>query len=368
MATSFHLFPKLPQEIRDAIWRECLPRRVIEIDFPTEDWIWLDVPLDDDGQTTYRGLRCRMAHTSMINAKPPIISRVCRESRAVAFETGTLVEHSWELKGPRLYHRMNKHWVDRARDTVVNLSFNHRSRLWYENWKEGYGNPVQILRDAILPSNGIKSISELLLCDLKRKESRDMLESMSKVLVCLETVILHADEEPAIQSGLFGRLGEERVVMVDTFDEKRVKEFRDFWRRHRNTPNELTEKFFEECIVSDPIQCRRTVLKVMEDIKTKWLLERWYDTTGPWVRQQDVMGITRWRQDFRIVPGLVREQVWTKAPVRNNRHSSISFWTPNQEHPWVKATYSSMPQFIPVVMFRFCTNTYMDRGEKRRCW
>lgn len=32
--TAFHSFSKLPQELRDEIWRECLPRRVIEIDWP----------------------------------------------------------------------------------------------------------------------------------------------------------------------------------------------------------------------------------------------------------------------------------------------------------------------------------------------
>lgn len=199
MGTSFHLFPRLPQEIRDAIWRECLPRRVIEIHFPTEEEA-LDLPLesDDDGRPIDRELSCLMRNTSMINAKPPIISRVCRESRGVAFETGAILEHPRDPQEPLLYHRIKKHWVDRARDTVVHLHFNTLSEVWFEGWKEANGNPVQLLRDTMLPTNGTKSISESLLVVMKRKESRDMVESMSKILVCLKVVVLHADKEPSI--------------------------------------------------------------------------------------------------------------------------------------------------------------------------
>jgi hypothetical protein len=31
----FHLFPRLPTELRLEIWRLCLPRRVWELDIPT---------------------------------------------------------------------------------------------------------------------------------------------------------------------------------------------------------------------------------------------------------------------------------------------------------------------------------------------
>ncbi|KAL1856306.1 hypothetical protein Daus18300_010791 [Diaporthe australafricana] len=117
MATSFHLFPKLPQELRDAIWRECLPRRVIEIDYPTEEEaLELDIEIeeDDDGRPINRDLSCDMRKTSMINAKPPIMSLVCRESRRVAFETGALVEHPRDPKEPYLHYRIRKRWVDPA--------------------------------------------------------------------------------------------------------------------------------------------------------------------------------------------------------------------------------------------------------------
>lgn len=308
-----------------------------------------------------------MRNTSMINAKPPVISRVCRESRRVAFQTGALLEHSWDNEQPQLYHRIEKHWVDLARDRVVHLHFNTRTYAWYprSQWKEDNGNPFEILRDAMLPTNGIRSITQSLLSIMKTKEGRDVVELMSEILICLQVVVLHTHEEPAIQSGLFGRMGEERIVMVDPFDDKRVGEFRDFWRRHQRTQDELTQSFFEGCMASDPIKCRRATLKAMEDAKTRWLLERWFDTTGPWVReQQNRFATMRWVRRIRNVPGLVQEEVWEKAPrVLNTRHSVISHWVPNQQHPWVRDTYSSMPRFIPAVMFRLCTNTCRRQKE-----
>lgn len=365
MATLFNLFPKLPQEIRDAIWRECLPRRVIEIDWPTEEGVFdIDYEWDDDEDRFIGGdLICHLRKTSMINAKPPIISRVCRESRAVAFETGALLENPWSCTQqldppiPFLYNRIQWQWVDRARDTVVHLHFNPYNEDWVDAWKETNGNPIQLLRDAMLPVNCTRSISMRLLGSMEREESRDMVQSMSKILVCLKVVVLHTNEERAVQSGLFGSLGEERIVMVDPFHEKRIKCFRDFWRKHRNGSDELTERFFDECIASDPVQCRRTVLSWLDNIKRNWLRERWFDATGPWVREQDILGVTRWVQKFRHAPGLVQQEVWERFPDgRVSRYSNGSCWVPNQQHPWIRATYSKMPRFIPVVMFRLCTN------------
>lgn len=361
MASSFHLFPKLPQELRDAIWRECLPRRVIEIDIPTEEVMFelAQLPLedfDDDDRPIHRELSCNMRKTSMINAKPPIISRVCRESRAVAFETGSLLEHPRVSEEPHLHQHISisKRWVDRARDTVAHLHVNPYSNFWVGGRNEATGHPIQLLRDVMLPANGMRSMSDKLLSRL-RNSSRDLVESLSEILVCLQVLVLHTDEEPAIQSGLFGRIGEERIVMVDLFDEKRIKKFRDFWSRHQRSRDELTETFFEKCIASDPIQCRRALLKAVEDIKAEWLLKRWFDTTGPWVREQDAFGRTRWVYRIRNVPGLVREEVWEKAPP-GNAHLNFRHWAPNQQHPWVRTTYSSMPKFVPVIMFRLCTN------------
>lgn len=71
----FHLFLELPYEIRAIIWELCLPHRVQEIEVPRNDIRW---PYES----------CRQVSAYMANRRPPAISRVCRESRAVAMQSG----------------------------------------------------------------------------------------------------------------------------------------------------------------------------------------------------------------------------------------------------------------------------------------
>ena len=71
--SKFHYFPQLPRELRDAIWRLCIPQRVRETH--RLDYYEIFRP-------------CASVKTSIENAKPPTIARICRESRLVAYEIG----------------------------------------------------------------------------------------------------------------------------------------------------------------------------------------------------------------------------------------------------------------------------------------
>lgn len=98
-----------------------------------DDYFTLDLPSKHD-MDSEDGLRsrpvpkafdgCRMRQTTRANAKPPVISRVCRESRRVAFVTGALLEHRLTPQGQGgddLDGCVRQQWVDRARDVVVHL-------------------------------------------------------------------------------------------------------------------------------------------------------------------------------------------------------------------------------------------------------
>lgn len=65
MPQTFTLFPKLPPELRRIIWEFCLPSRVFEV------------------HDLYKYDHCQLEATSRINTRPPIITRVCVESRLV---------------------------------------------------------------------------------------------------------------------------------------------------------------------------------------------------------------------------------------------------------------------------------------------
>lgn len=74
MAT-FHLFPRLPTELRLAIWRLCLPRRVVELDYQRDDLFFGSPP----------PCAKNMAVTDA-NTRIPALSLVNREARRIALE------------------------------------------------------------------------------------------------------------------------------------------------------------------------------------------------------------------------------------------------------------------------------------------
>lgn len=84
---SFTKFPNLPTELRRAIWRCCLPLRVYELDGAFARVIFGVV----DPQ---KSLPCSLHIPSALNVRPPVITRVCRESRELAFEEGSFVDGS----------------------------------------------------------------------------------------------------------------------------------------------------------------------------------------------------------------------------------------------------------------------------------
>lgn len=80
----FHLFARLPTELRLEIWRLCLPYGVWQVDLE-EDHIYYGIPLNN------LGYDARISPTTKLNGVPPVITRVCQESRSVAKESGRVL-------------------------------------------------------------------------------------------------------------------------------------------------------------------------------------------------------------------------------------------------------------------------------------
>lgn len=112
-------------ELRRAIWKLCLPRRVVELDIPSNGHI-----------DTY----CQLWRTSSINSRPPIITRVCCEARQVAFEKGGL---TWDVIG------VDDGPVWWANNSNLTPWFNPTTDIVHLNWFPPYdldyvssGNPI----------------------------------------------------------------------------------------------------------------------------------------------------------------------------------------------------------------------------------
>lgn len=365
---AFHLFPWFPRELRDVIWRACLPHRVVEIDIPLGSvamGVWLlgdhsDYSGQDSGDeecnthdVDRKGRGCHMARTTRINSAPPIISRVCRESRMVAFETGRLLrhEHRKACEGPDIRPHVDQQWFDPARDAV---HLHYTIYLLPDRGVRVEGNPMRILHERVAGQRVRASLAyDYISCgghrDIEWLESMALLEDLGEISVCLKVVCIHIDEGPAVQSGLFGTLGEERVVLVDALDHKHISKFCMVWQAHGSCYDPLTEAFFKQYVNDDSAIIEEdgimtTVRDAVTEMQVEWLLNRWHALQAE-------------------TPGLVPENIWENDPAAlpDDRYIPTRLkWVPNRRHLWVEETYLQMPRFRPTIMFRLCIGRCPD--------
>lgn len=361
--STFHRFPDLPRELRDEIWRLCLPHRVVELDWPVPAWnygygypAWFLDPPDHS---------CEMQSTSFLNSLPPVISRVCHEARTVAFETGRFVvqkqppvlsdsEHSTVQPRPR------RSWIDWRRDV---LHLNWHSLLLTP------GNAFRVaglVHDFLPPSAHprMQSICAELLDGILGEQRRAVMQALSSrrhLWLCGALVVIHvADDAAAINSGLWGCLGEERIVLVDASDAERMDKFCRFWREHGEQDDPAAKGFFEAMTDGVPkIHYKETPDEFLSDLETRWL----YDS------------VPTGHDDFEAVP--LDRKVWHTEPEdfdgRDDDPRALDYedlpgrpfarqlWRPNRDNPWVGDVLSRMPEFTPTVMFRLCTGPCLSQ-------
>jgi len=110
--SQFHLFKELPFELRRSIWKFCLPNRIVDIDFTS---------CQEDLSTACQGV----GMTSLLNMSPPIITRVCKESRAVGFEgiDASLVGEDVHPDCDNFAYFRDNYWFNPSTDVIhLNVS------------------------------------------------------------------------------------------------------------------------------------------------------------------------------------------------------------------------------------------------------
>ncbi|KAL3492457.1 hypothetical protein BJX62DRAFT_250648 [Aspergillus germanicus] len=250
-ATQFHLFLKLPTEIRCMIWCECLPQRVVELDFPRADIIW-----DDDPP-------CRAnAQITIANNASPLISRVCHEARAVFFRNGyiqPLPDHSNPDLEDFTKYMCNRPWRSPQRDSI-HLNWEPWVDIDWETYD--WGDPVRCVMwyAARTQSDQASIVMGLLQVfagqrDPDRRHHHDrwsrselaelMRKRTSWSVVILPPIVVHA--RPRATGGLFGLLADAPVQLVAVDDQLRMDRFMGLARdtpdvtiSPRFTPDELT--------------------------------------------------------------------------------------------------------------------------------
>jgi hypothetical protein len=326
----FHFFPQLPPELRRAIWLECVPHRIAELDVPSTELAAMDFNASDVAPDKC----CRLGQTSRLNSKPPVLTRICRESRALAFETGGFLEDSglWAAD-----NAVPRPWLDCSRD-VVHLNWTPA----YEPHYMSAGDPLGWLLSA---SKCVKhaSLTGELLDYLSQVESHGtdpwhFLCERKSYLVCLRTVCIHIEMQAALDSGLFGRRGEEPIVIVETTDRARIAQFRELWEQHGSNLDRQAALVLEEVESLD-------AQGEIEDIRIKWLLHRWRN-----VNPQN-----------SISENVPDHTIWAQMPTGDNDNWSTrpflrQHWVINRDHEWAKTALFDIAELHPVIMIRLCTD------------
>jgi hypothetical protein len=170
----------------------------------------------------------------------------------------------------------------------------------------------------------------------------DMLSCHKNYFVTLKMLNLHICMEDVLGSGLFGRLGEERVVLMGASDTTLIHRHYQLWM---SGPAEDTEpkEIFGEILHTSPLQTK---------------LQRWkYELSVYWplycqLREHESDGL-----DDAAMQGMwypyVRED--------NGSISDTATWPGenwigrfDEGNSFVRKSLEKMPEFEPVIMFRLC--------------
>jgi hypothetical protein len=221
---TFHQFSRLPTELRLLVWRECLPYRVMELDHKPKRITYLY------HLSAMRGINSVQdtdRDVTRINKAPPVLARVCCESRSVAFERGspkdTQVDQSLGT------HAVSRPWLDTDRDSVhLNYNLAHP----YKSDDEHAEMLGSLMRHAALTKQGQASVMLDVLHTLCTPRSpqynsggqitspspdRSALANVlrtreSWTVVIVQPIIIYADVKTA--AGLFGHLADAPVQLV----------------------------------------------------------------------------------------------------------------------------------------------------------
>jgi hypothetical protein len=235
----FHPFSRLPTELREGIWHLCLPHRVYEMDDPVAFVVYKAFGPEDK-------IPCSLMSTSRSNTRPPLLARVCRESRRVAFVTRNwLPMLDWRgagsSDGPREADWNTGNVIDRGcwKDTSRDSA--------HMNWTLGYdteygplmdGHPLTSLAREAKRLNGSASfMPECIMIDhtfepepydrpilrplegvpINQRKQEDLaaLKLLPEWMVVVRVVVIHLDFGRAADSGLFGLSGDEIIQVVD---------------------------------------------------------------------------------------------------------------------------------------------------------
>ena len=283
---TFYPFSRLPKELREDIWRYCLPYRVFEAHFPVATVVY--------DALTEEPMQCLLQATTYMNSRPPALTRVCYESRHLTFKAGGL--NGFELfEGPEderwdshTRHSPGTVWEDRTRD-IAHMHWVPEFHPSYPTW----GNPIPYIAAKARYLSGIGSVMiynidqyfgnpffdddedqddddeaigspaarQLPPLDAAAPRNLETLLQIRSWLVVMRIIVVHCDHKTAAMTGLFGLLGDAWVHVVDVAEEPKVNAFFDFAEKCETGEISKRQDFSRTTIASMEQQLRGAVIK-----------------------------------------------------------------------------------------------------------
>ncbi|KAJ5414280.1 hypothetical protein N7509_000907 [Penicillium cosmopolitanum] len=346
MATEFLLFPFLPWELRRMIWLECLEGRVVELEVPPVMFL------------SAHSENC-LSWTAHQNTRPPVLTRVCKESREAA-----LSQCAWALDERDVSHLFVDYipiptrnpWFNPAKDII---SFSSPG-CFYPDEGAIYGPDsyymefAKQVQDIVIPARLIYPLRYLRLpMELGGAEAKNF-PGGSRPAKAIE---VHMPPEQFLASTLSGRTGDSLVQVVDIFDAVQIEKI---WQEGKNVYSQEQDILTVFGLLRNTEKLRREVAKWQEDVKMSWMCQRYGASHSYDHRVYDEEhGIPpRKAECFVNPPGSES----SAEPMTRARFVECYAATPprfdefefDMEDPWVRWAYDEMPTFRPVIMFRLC--------------
>jgi hypothetical protein len=204
---------------------------------------------------------CQVKSTAILNGLPPVITRVCQESRNVAHESGGIVPDDFYddspadavWVSPTSDGVADMFWVDPKRDSA-HLNWLPHYEAIYENCS---GSALACLAWSSRQVVGSPSIMGGWFsagCD-HEEERFDVLYQVPSCWVIMHVSIIHANFREAAQSGLFGLLGDAPVQVVPLSNREKINALYRFadqlsspGRLERLSPESLNLQFKDNII------------------------------------------------------------------------------------------------------------------------
>ncbi|KAJ5638046.1 hypothetical protein N7490_007925 [Penicillium lividum] len=342
---SFSFFPQLPWELRDAIWRSCLPGpKIVELDRPVCGSPW----------DTYCGDWIHRAG----HFRLPVLAAVCQESRKVVLREYYDPEVDADIPRPH-YPSVYEHVRFRLGVDILHFNWDEGELGNYDFWDED--NAIlyfcAIMRKvpnliAITAGHLQQDFDDPFFANDVRVSRIDKYAVRDHWLVQVQRISFNfTDDSHALQSGLFGKLELDPMRYVDPWDSETLRRYYQLWQAQSHTLNKpwtrqiaASAEFFTllDCD-QQPLRDRLTRWK--EYIDRRWAWNEYYKA-----QEAESKSVPSW--DALFLPPYPGYD-WQEDDEIGDYFRSK--YTLNRAHPWIQAVLKKMPFFQPMILFRHRT-------------